>query len=297
MYSDMHFCMGKIRFEISFLLPIGMAVALILGYLPNYLAIFFMILAHEIGHIVCAKLFGCKIYSLTFLLVGLNAEIDLIGLNRWSRILVNLSGPLVNVILFASGKMLNHFGYNLSNMTDYMNFTNLYLAIFNLLPVWPLDGSKILKDLLFAKTGLFFATRLIKALSVTLAIILILLGMVLIYFNSWNLSLILIGIYIFYYTKNERMESSFLKIRNVLYRRKWLMEKGVYPTNEMVAMQSVSLAELLNKIDSDEYHIIHVLNDEHSIVRTFTEQELIDGMIKYSTSITLRELICYLDNK
>jgi stage IV sporulation protein FB len=283
------FRIKRLEIYISYLLPAVIFAAILAGRFLEYLVLLLLITLHEAGHILYANLLGCRIHSISFLPVGLNAGIDTGKLSHRCRIAVNISGPLVNGVLFISGLLIAKDSNGA--IYDFFIYPNLYLAVFNILPIWPLDGSKILQDLLLARTGLLFATGLIRALSAILAIILIAAGAVLIVVGSLNLSLIVIGGYILYAVRSEKIEMAYLDIKNILNRRSHLKKKKMLPARVIVVLQSVSLGELIKALDFDNFHIIHILDDSFALVKTITEQEAMDGMMRCNASVTLKELV------
>lgn len=82
------------------------------------------------------------------------------GNRRHGMLLVGLAGPAVNLVLACLAafgfKLFNHSSPLLQSFFQELLFVNLALAVFNLLPIPPLDGSKVLENLLPANYGSFF---------------------------------------------------------------------------------------------------------------------------------------------
>jgi Zn-dependent protease len=111
------------------------------------------VLVHEFGHIMMGRVFGAHghivLYGLGGLAVGSSA---LPG--RWQRIAVYFAGPLAGFVLFA-GVLIGQQLVDMSQVSPYVHlmveslfFINLIWGIFNLLPIWPLDGGQISRDFL-----------------------------------------------------------------------------------------------------------------------------------------------------
>jgi stage IV sporulation protein FB len=133
----------------------------------NYLLVFvlcafFSILVHEMGHSMCARLFGepskIVLYAFGGLALGMYHQ-----LRGWQRFLISFAGPLAGFLLYgvASGAELwwseirqNHpralppMGkVYLDLALDYLIAINLFWNAVNLLPVYPLDGGQMLREI------------------------------------------------------------------------------------------------------------------------------------------------------
>lgn len=116
--------------------------------------VFVSILIHELGHVLVGRLFGAEghivLYSFGGLAVGSTAEPY-----RWQRVLVTLAGPGVQLLLWlVVDSVLKERFFTLPNVPrlaeealDFLWYINLWWAILNLLPVWPLDGGRVAREL------------------------------------------------------------------------------------------------------------------------------------------------------
>jgi stage IV sporulation protein FB len=158
--------------------------------------VFVSILIHELGHVFMGRFFGADghivLYSFGGLAIGSNALS-----NRWQRIAVSIAGPLADFLLLGV-LMLGLFFYDRNQVLafpekvkamlglpydttffsykqtlqavaiDNLIWINLVWGVVNLLPIWPLDGGQVSRDLLdwfFPRQGL----RLSLVLSVVVA--------------------------------------------------------------------------------------------------------------------------------
>jgi Zn-dependent protease len=120
--------------------------------------VFVSVLLHELGHVFVGQFFGSRgnivLYSFGGLAIGSNRLSNL-----WQRIAVCLAGPLVNLIVWglltwALARSprdvlleLNTRQWLVGLGIDFLLGINLYWALLNLLPVWPLDGGQIAREL------------------------------------------------------------------------------------------------------------------------------------------------------
>lgn len=262
----------------------------VFGQFEKYLIVFLSILLHELGHMTIALALKGRVFSIRVLPIGLNAVMDLNIMNKRSRIVVYLFGPLVNFILAALCTILKPYYLRDSDSINFFTLTNITLAFFNLVPVIPLDGGKILREILAFKFGLFSAKNYIRYFSVMLAILLAALG-VLVFITNSNFSLFIIGLYVFFSLKYEDLEAALMNMRDIVHRRSRLIKKGIYQARDLVVIKRVRLGEVIKYLDYDRFHIIYVLDESLRLMGAFTEQEILDGMLQYNSELTFEEFI------
>ncbi len=125
-----------------------------------------IILLHELGHALVARRFGQHILGITLHLFG--GLMEHAGpLSRRQSIVVALAGPAVNLVLLIPALLLravldpNSFAGWLATALFWLN---LVLLLFNLLPVYPLDGGQAFRAILYQRLGAARA-RLISAVT------------------------------------------------------------------------------------------------------------------------------------
>ena len=102
-------------------------------------------LIHETGHILAARLFGVPSAGGKNIFFGLSLKYDFSSVSFFKEAAVSFAGPLFNVASFVITFLVSK---SPGTYAVFFMFSNLSLALFNLLPVSPLDGSEILKALL-----------------------------------------------------------------------------------------------------------------------------------------------------
>ena len=119
---------------------------------PVYiLAIFISILLHELGHAFMAHRLGYKVHNIYVDIFNGAAIIDLDKMDNKEQLKVVAAGPWVNMMLlslsvFISAFFKNHFIWS-------MCVVNFLLLVFNILPIFPLDGGRLLRTYLKIKTN------------------------------------------------------------------------------------------------------------------------------------------------
>ena len=142
----------------------SLAGYLSLGLLTSVL-FFASVLLHELAHSIVARAWGIPVQSITLFIFGGVANISREPERPLAEFLVAIAGPIASLLLallfgllWLTGRLLDlpplaALGYYLSNI-------NLGLALFNLIPGFPLDGGRVFRSLVWAATGdLYRATR------------------------------------------------------------------------------------------------------------------------------------------
>ena len=186
------------------------------------MALFTCVLLHEFGHALTARHFGVRTRDIILSPIGGVARLERLPEKPLHEFYVAIAGPLVNLgiivalapyFLFVPQETLldikeiirQYFGMgnNISpqNMTMVDSFIFLLvalngtLAVFNMLPAFPMDGGRVLRALLAMRLGRATATRIAVYIGQFLAILLILHGLGI--WDHFNPIVIFIGIFVF----------------------------------------------------------------------------------------------------
>lgn len=246
---------------------------------------------HEMAHVITAILQKKNLVSVKVLPIGLNAVVEGESSRDINSLLLNISGPVANLLLFAACFVIDTYYLGFSDNMRFFIYTNISLAVFNMLPVLPLDGGRILKDILVSKIGFFRGYKYVKRLSLGFALALIVLGVLQSLGSINNFSFVLIAGYMIYLLKNDETEVSLMNIKNLLYKRSRFLKRGIYPGRELVVLKSMRLGDMVKNMDFDRFHIIYVVDEDMRMAKVFTEQEVIDSLIKYNAEMTFDDLI------
>jgi len=140
----------------------GLVVALLL---------FASVLLHELSHSLLAKINGLGISGITLFLFGGVSKLTREPRSALAELQIAIAGPLVSLFLAAVFGILAAFLGSLglwsplATMFGLLARLNLWLALFNLLPGFPLDGGRILRALLWYASGNFAQATRIASLS------------------------------------------------------------------------------------------------------------------------------------
>ncbi len=122
-----------------------------LNNIDTYIIFFIFILIHELAHLFVGIMIGGKPRKLNLNPLGVSLEFYSYGKNKLIyKLLFYLAGPLIN---FFIALIFMYLG-GLKDEYEKIVYTNLAICIFNLIPILPLDGGKILKEILRVILGI-----------------------------------------------------------------------------------------------------------------------------------------------
>lgn len=115
-------------------------LSLLTGHFQQILLFTFLIFVHELGHFLTAFCLGWKVVAIHIYPYGGCSEFQQeLNVCLWQEWLVLLMGPLAQLLVV----FLLSFTMSPSEYSIYLHYSN-WLLIFNLLPIYPLDGGKLL---------------------------------------------------------------------------------------------------------------------------------------------------------
>jgi stage IV sporulation protein FB len=166
------------------------------------MALFACVVAHEFGHALMARRFGVRTPDITLLPIGGMARLERIPEAPAQEIAVALAGPAVNIVIWAALTLLFGAGDSLSTLgaidetgegfVARIAAVNLFLAVFNMIPAFPMDGGRVLRAALASRMDRVFATKIAATAGQAIAFSFGFLGLM-----TGNPLLLLIAIFVF----------------------------------------------------------------------------------------------------
>lgn len=154
------------------------------------LLFFGSVVFHELAHSVVAQHYKIKVLSITLFLFGGLARIAQDPSKAVQEFNIAVAGPLASAFLalfFYGVKLLLPGHEMVGAVTDQLVFTNKWLAIFNLLPGFPLDGGRIFRAMVWGATKDFTrATRVAGASGKLIAFAMIIAGVWMSISSGWE---------------------------------------------------------------------------------------------------------------
>lgn len=209
---------------------------------------FVSVLLHELSHSLVSKRLGIPVNKITLFIFGGIARLDREPDSPGDEFKISIAGPAMSLALFALfmllEKILNRFGASQVVVVtlSYLSSVNLLLAIFNLIPAFPMDGGRVLRSIIWRVTGdLQKATKYSSSMGTLFGNIFIVLGVILV-FNGSLLSgiwLAFIGWFIIQLSLSNYQTMLITNIFDKIYIREFMT------SNVTTVDYSISVQELI----------------------------------------------------
>ena len=186
------------RFRIDLKIFLFLVLFYFTKQIEIYAMIMFFAIIHELGHLLAGLLLGMKPQKLEIMPYGISVSFKLIpkdynrkikngNILELKKILVAISGPLTNLVIIIISLQLK---FNVFSMLMII-YSNLVLILFNLLPIYPLDGGRTLKGILHILFGQIKAEKYVNKISFVTLIVITFISSIAIY-KAENIAILLI---------------------------------------------------------------------------------------------------------
>ncbi|GAA0355062.1 M50 family metallopeptidase [Bacillus horti] len=262
-------------------------LAFLHGFIYDVLLLFAIVLVHECGHAGVAYTYGWRIKKIELLPFGGVAVVEEHGNKPFKEeLLVLLAGPLMNMMMIGIACLFWTLKLWSTEFCLLFIEYNLIILLFNLLPIWPLDGGKLVQLLL----SLFFPYK--RAIQVSLFVSSIaLIGYILmtallfpVYFYLWSVAVfLLISLFL------EFRQSPYQYLRFLLsrYHRKGENQKtrnadssisGLSHQRKaqpLIIRSQDTVKESVERLFKHKKHYFYVTNQRGMLIHMLDEDELL----------------------
>lgn len=214
-----------------------------------------IVLLHELGHYSVAKFFGWRIRHIVLWIFGGTMKTDEHG-NRptYEEMLVTIAGPFQHILIYLTVVLLSNFQIIPASLSELILFYNFVILLFNLLPIWPLDGGKLLFLLLSLYLPYRKAYDAMIILSMILSVVIVI-GQLVVY--SFTLSMFLIMIFLFLENRKEWKHRYYVFMRFLLQRYEG--DSTLNGVRAIVVPHHLPLKEVFTQFKRDKKHAIYIM--------------------------------------
>lgn len=266
---------------------------LILFSMIEVKAIFFIsfswIILHELAHIAVANRFKCRFNRFNIGILGANIElVDIEELSPRKQLYLYLAGPVFNFcMVIILGLLYSFFKYDFLQISI---TANLALGVFNILPAYPLDGSKICEILLSKKFLYKKSKRITEVLSFIIAGALFLTFNIVLLLHKVNITLFLAAIFIMYTTFLEKEKTMYIIMGDMIKKLRNLKRHEYIENQSISVYYKKCLVNLLTLVDKNKFNTFYILNDDMELIGIIYEDELVKALKNYG-NITIEEYL------
>lgn len=236
------------------------------------LLLFACVVAHEFGHVLVARHYGGRTRDILLLPIGGVSRMERIPEDSGHELAVAVAGPAVSIAIgitliffvgFPTAKSIESPA--LVALLPRLAAVNIFLALFNLLPAFPMDGGRALRALLAMRVDRVRATRVAAYLGHVIAGLFVLLGLI-----SANPILLLIGIFIYFGASAEAADTQLRQLAQTL------TVADVMRSNVRPIASSASISDAITLMLQAGQHAIPVIGPDGALTGIATK----DGIIR-----------------
>ncbi|WP_425446586.1 M50 family metallopeptidase [Dethiothermospora halolimnae] len=280
-----------IKVKINILLIALLIFYCYLGYNIKIIISFIFVIIHEFTHIFIATKLGIKFNEIELFPFGGVAKSDsIIGTDTRAEIIVSIAGPLINFIFGLMFFITNTLFYS-SETLIFIYSINFLLAIFNILPILPLDGGRIVRAFLSSFWGFKRVTHTMVNISYLISGIIFSYGVYVFLMEKQGVYLMLISSFIFVAAKKEKEMVAFIFIKEILGKKNLLLKQKAMNGEIIVVLKDTTIKEALEYFLPKRYHILYIINKDGDCVGLINENEFIKYTIEYGIDISLNDLL------
>ncbi len=276
------------KFVIHPLMIVFFVILSLLGYFNLFLVYLLTVVLHEFAHAFVASRLGYKLNNIKLMPYGASLSGQNSFFSSKDEISIAIAGPAFNLILatlICAVWWLEPITYVYTK--DFM-MSNLTIAFINFLPVFPLDGGRILLSVLAMKESRLSAFKKVRCLGIFCSSI-ILIGFVITSFFIPNYTFLVFGSFIFISSILEDNATSYAMVDFLSFKQKEL-ERGLVIRNIAVFVDC-PLYRLITKVKKDRLTIFSVVDSNYNVVGKIFENQL-ESLIKiYPAKTTLSQII------
>lgn len=210
--------------------------------------LFLSIIFHELAHSLVARRYGVSMKEITLFIFGGVAHMEEDPPSPKAEFMIAVVGPLSSCLLAISAFLLYKLGIHsvwpvtITGVLNYLSWLNMILAVFNLIPAFPLDGGRILRSALWRwKKDMRWSTNIATQIGSGFGLMLIIMGIFYIVRGNFvgGLWWFLIGLFV-----RAAAQSSYRQVlaRNLFHTKK---VKDLMITNPVSVPRSISLDDFI----------------------------------------------------
>lgn len=270
---------GGIEYRLHPLFLLLMLFSVWTGYFAEMLTLFGVVTIHELGHVAAARAYGWRIRRVQLLPFGGVAEMEeSANVPAKEEMVVALCGPLQNAWMAAFALLMLEWGPGQSaEYWSYFLQANLMIGLFNLLPVLPLDGGKLVLSMLSYLLPYHKVLSAVLHISLLLSMTMVIAALARYAAGGVHLNLLAIGLFLlfsnWYGIKHLPYQFfRFLVSREEACRR---MQRAGRAPQMLVVPFDQEPAQVLRRFKRERHHLLYIVDRMGEVLQVCPEDRLL----------------------
>ncbi|HAA08566.1 MAG TPA: peptidase M50 [Syntrophomonas sp.] len=259
-----------------------------LGLGREVLLVMAAVLLHELAHLAAARSLKVTVGEVELLPFGGQAKTeDFTGLEPDKETIIAIIGPACSLIVAAVFYFLAPY-LSISKAGFFIK-VNLLLGLFNLLPVLPLDGGRVLRAQLSRWLGYKKATARVAFLGQLMGVLLVAWGLYQAFYSMTGINILLAGTILFWAARRESQLLSYSFMRYLINKKGNLARNGLLPAQQYVSQPDTLVKSVLQVSSPTYYLLVVVINDHHQVEGIVSEAQLIECLLEKGPQAAVRD--------
>ncbi len=277
--------MRNIKFRLHPTFWLLVIVSVWTGHFFEIITLCILVIIHELGHVVAAWSYRWRIESIELLPIGGVAKTDEWGtVPAREEIVVALAGPFHHIWMVLFSLIAYQFGWWSEAWTMYFIEGNLFIALFNLIPIYPLDGGRVLQAALSYVLPYRLCIQVTYWASLCLSLFLIVWG----FFSSFPL--LTIALFLLITNLKQIRQQRLQYLRFLLHRHHYGINHDV-PIRRIRLPHTVSLTSVIHQWYKEYYHVFELVDANGQSVAFIPEERVLAGYFRDDRVTEIRELV------
>lgn len=195
--------------RLNFQIFIIFLLFLLTKHVEVYAITLIFIVIHELAHIITSMCLGFKISKINILPLGFSILLEKKMSNKakLDKLIISTAGPLVNILIAVIFVFLPVNTY----IKEIIVYSNILLAVVNLVPIYPLDGGRIVKEILEFNYSKLRSIKIVEKITYVSIVIITILSSILILFYK-NIGIFIGVVFLWFLVINEYRKNRYRKI-------------------------------------------------------------------------------------
>ena len=243
-------------------------------------------LLHELAHAHVARKLGYKLNKVYLLPYGACLSFEEFAFNGTDEIKIAIAGPIANVLLiFITVALWWIFPFSYLFTYSFV-ISNFSLALFNLLPAFPLDGGRVLAGLINKKYKRSFTFKVVILFNLVVSLLFFILFIISLFYGV-NFSFGIIAIFLFVGIIEGKFQG---KYGTLLYEFSNRPQKYVLPIKNIYTNLNTPLYKLLSELSRNKYNLIYI-ELENGKLKVLNETYLKQILLAHKPHETLKDCL------